>query len=437
MRDIAAPDSAGMVRNGYAIELLTAIDRATAESVAQRARTVIAMKLRQAGVTVRHTRPVAAARRAVARRTRPATRRRSRVEQDDGAGDPEPPPPPPGRRPDDTLPRRVPRLVHPASVTGRATAYGIDTVRFAFRDSRIVDALSPLPSHHPITGERLRWSPQDRGARVRLVNGASAVLYHDHVTLEWRLAALLADDARVHRLAVPRELREGLERAADLLGDLAGGVRPHGPAGLARCDLAAELCFDEPPHGRLWLASLAQLNLSRLQRIEWTSGRGYLESVDWRRPSTRQKAIGAYDAGIAHRSDPAGARIRVERELRATRAQQRTPEQLLAGDLGAMFMGAEIAHMIDAPGRIVLVAAPSRIGAVIDQLDATELVRRRLRGAAHAFEHGEHDENAVAYLRRHGIVLSRKASENEVVDVAPGLRALGAVWRCETHERAA
>jgi hypothetical protein len=196
-----------MRQNLFALELRAAVDRAAKQTPAERARLVVASSARRLATVVRRARPVAANRRVTARRLRAGTRRRVPRTDDDGAGG-EPVPPPPPAEPPAEYPHSssFPRRVHPASVSGRATAHGVDTVRYAFRDTAVIAALTPLPKCHPVTGERLRWRPQANGWHVRLGAGASIFVSAEHVAVEWRLAAFLTGDVADRRLIEPSQL---------------------------------------------------------------------------------------------------------------------------------------------------------------------------------------------------------------------------------------
>ena len=137
-----------------------------------------------------------------------------------------------------------------------------------------------------------------------------------------------------------------------------------------RLDLAAEIRFEHPADGQLFLRALDGVHLAlHEQRRETSRQTGHVASLAWH--SGGKVVLRAYDAGLHHGTDAPGVRVRLERQVRYAKPAQQPPERFRLIDLSALYLG---------PLHKLITAAPS-IAVMAPRAAEYELVERYLRGA--------------------------------------------------------
>ena len=240
------------------------------------------------------------------------------------------------------------------------------------------------------------------------------------------------------RLAPSGSLVLGAERAIEAFATL--GISLDSEAVVRRLDLAAEICFEHPADGLLFLASLDGVHVPRHQQRRDTSRQtGQVTSVAWL--SGRNVALRAYDAGLHHGTDAAGVRVRLERQVRFTKRKQQTPEQFQLVDLAALYLG-PLGQLISAAPSIAAMAprAAERelVGRYLERAISLPVMERglgliRLRELGleeTVWQDSETRARRLREMRRTGIFLDAKAHDaGGTTDVRPLLVALGKAWR--------
>ncbi len=246
--------------------------------------------------------------------------------------------------------------------------------------------------------------------------------------VEGRVAALLngPDD---HGLGDARALVAGAARAAELAGVDAGAE-----CSVGRLDLAGELLFEEPQHGRRFLAALGALDVPWLKTGTEGGKSAGIETVYWRTVNGRSIVLRAYDKGVESGTGAAGTRLRIERQRRFRKVRERTVASIAGEALAPLYVGREL--------RTLLAAAPAEhtVGNVPDAIAG---LRRRV---ATGELHGRTVERLVGYLalRGEGLPLRtrqrrdaelgrlgvavRFAAEADCIAVAPVLAQLVERW---------
>jgi hypothetical protein len=294
--------------------------------------------------------------------------------------------------------------------------HGVDTVRYRYRTDR--DAYAKF-AHAGASSEGPRGELHRQADGVRIGAHRDGMLY-----AEGRLAAILhgPDD---HSLLPIAELEHGARVAAQRFGF---DVDPS-DARLGRLDIAAELSFDD---GRDGLAFLHALSLAD---VPWakvgTEGkkREQIQTVNFRSVRGAQILMRAYDKGIEAGIAPPGELIRFERQRRYRKTAERSVAQALEFDPRELFVGRELASLIDVTAETVC----DTWGA-IDRLN--ELVRRAEIRASKAdalagflIRRGEGHRQSTWYgrwadLRRLGILIDPLARERSSVRVGHCLRSM-------------
>jgi hypothetical protein len=160
----------------------------------------------------------------------------------------------------------------------------------------------------------------------------------DLLYVEGRAAALQARDEKNHALGHPTILLGVQDQVLSQLGDLLGSA-PKAPAGLRRVDLTGELTYERGEHGVELLELLDGLHNPRLRTspVREVGGPG-IETAYWRTPKRSVPVLRAYDKGIESGTAPRGERIRIERQVRHTKATRPTLNQWLKGELGDLYV---------------------------------------------------------------------------------------------------
>jgi hypothetical protein len=314
--------------------------------------------------------------------------------------------------------------------------WGVDTVSYAFRpsDPSAIAAFMGQPHR--------RFTSRERGSSywaTQLVGGVMLGAFPSHGLLvaEGRLAPMLSGDPDDAQLAPPSALALGAQRAREAFAKC--GVSLDCEAVVRRLDLAADIHFDSREHGLLFLQSMDGIHLPRhTQRRDTARQTGRVTSLAWLAGS--HIALRLYDAGLHHGTDAAGARVRLERQVRYAKRDQRTPGQFTR-DLSEAYLG-PLSKLIAASPKIVAMSPRAAEHALVKRHTDGELslaVTERLLGTIRVCELGI-DESVwrgpdtrarrLRDMRKAGLFI-RPASSDEpaFTDVRPLLSALGEAWR--------
>jgi hypothetical protein len=307
------------------------------------------------------------------------------------------------------------------SLTGETTV-GVDTVRFRWRDTR--DAADSMRRRGFIEGARGEmWDKRPGGGRFGVYRDGTAYV-------ECR-ATQLVDDEQSHALTAPGRLLLAAQVAAtQLLGE--GVDVGDGSPRLGRCDLAGELAFSDGREGVAFLYALSQLDVPWAKVGTEGAKRDELETVYYRGTRGRSVTHRIYDKGRESGSDPAGRRIRLERQLRFRKAREQTVEAWSSreGELIAVdFLDRRKLGKFEAIATVAIADVVDAIAVVAERCDG--LQRERLtgflitRGAGLA---------RPTWFRRHaelralGVAIDVAAVERRDVIVGPRLRELRTAW---------
>jgi hypothetical protein len=328
----------------------------------------------------------------------------------------------------------LPRTENPA--TYRLCAYGVDTVRYAWR-----------PDEEEL--ERFRAAAPRR--RFRLGAGASRWACHEvtgiqigeftsHGLLvaEGRLAAMLSGDPDDRGLAPVSTLAQGAVRAAAAIEEATGVALDPLAAALSRVDLASDVVFTDPAHGVLFLWSAAAvLTLPRLGTVSELDATRQITSVRWEGSSGVMGRL--YDAGSLRNGDARGSRLRLEWELRFPRAKQRRCADVDPRELAERVL--RRLHDLRCPGPELRIAGLEDVDQRLRELLKTgmisDAVRLRLLGAAFVYATGRASEDwsrdqqreLERRLRELGIAVSElQGLVAEPYDLAPVLAVLRRPW---------
>jgi hypothetical protein len=313
---------------------------------------------------------------------------------------------------------------------------GVDTVFYAFRpgDRRSLERFLELPHRRMTRRERgaSGWATQRVGG-VKM--GAYAA--HGLLVAAGRLASILSGDLTDSRLGDPDGLILGAQRARETFATL--DVAIDCPAVISRLDLAAEVRFGRPADGLRFLAAMTHVDLPRHDRHS-ARQTGHDTSIAWE--TARGITLRLYDAGLRHRTDPPGVRIRLERQVRYDKSAQRALEDLTT-DLSTLYLG-PLRRLIDASASITVSAPAVAEQALIDAYLAGErslAITERLLGAVFIRKSRLEDElwsdsstraGRLRELRTAGIHLDDTHDEDDptaAVNVRPLLEALAELWR--------
>jgi hypothetical protein len=309
-------------------------------------------------------------------------------------------------------------------------------VSYGFRPAEraALDAFAALPTRTISRRERgsSLWATQVvGGTQLGAFSGPGLLV------AEGRLAPMLSGRKQDTQLAAPYGLDVGAECAREAFAML--GISLDCPVVVRRLDLAAELRFEDPGDGLRFLAAMAAIHLPRHhQRLERARQTGRPTSVAWL--SGRNVALRVYDAGLRHDTGAPGIRVRLERQLRYRKRNERTPNHF-PRDLSTLYLG-PLERLIDAAPNISVLTAREAERALIDRYLAGQpslAVTERLLGVIRIRELQQeevvwHDPDTRAgrlrEMRNEGIYLDDSPhSAPAIADVRPLLQALGAAWQ--------
>jgi hypothetical protein len=314
---------------------------------------------------------------------------------------------------------------------------GVDTVSYAWRpdDRAALEAFASLPTRNLSRRERgsSMWATQ-------VVDGVQVGAFPGHGLLvtEGRLAPMLSGNERDTRLASPDSLALGARRAREVFAKL--GIALGAEPVLRRLDLAGEIRFEHPADGLLFMRTVGGLQLAGHDQGR-NASRRQTRAVSWSRG--RNIALRLYDAGDHHGTDPPGARLRLERQVRNRKARQQPAEA---------FTRAVLADLYVAPMRAVIDAAPVMrvLPPRAAELHLVELSRRgdislavaeRQLGVIRLLELGldgslwdaETASRRHRELRGNGVAVGESSDGGAGVDVCAVLVALTHAWRDEAR----
>jgi len=223
---------------------------------------------------------------------------------------------------------------------------GVDTVRWRWRASN--DEYREF-EHRPegtIHGARQERYIQTAFGRI----GA----YPDGmVYLEGRAQTLVAADADDHGLARVADLHSAEQVARQFVKGNGFPIPVDVPAQVGRLDLAAELRFSHGDEGQAFLHALSAVD------VPWCKARvdgrkaDHIETVSFHGTRGSTIYLRAYDKGIESGTDPAGRRIRVERQRRYRKSREPSVQSVMECNLAREYIGREFSHMVDLPSAVV------------------------------------------------------------------------------------
>ena len=298
----------------------------------------------------------------------------------------------------------------------RVSAWGVDTVSYAWRPSpAVLSTFFDLPSLR--RGERGSYwlKPRINGCRLGGFVGA------DVLVCESRLAAVLSGETSDRRLVPPAKLEEGAEKATAAWREV-GIELGDTEVRLRRCDPASEIRFTDPDRGISFLWALAEgLRVPRYKLSTILSEDGTRpETIYWLTAKRGEKRGRIYDAGVRHRSDEPGRRIRYERQIRWTGKQQPLPSSVAAGDLRKLLLG-PLLSAVDNARAIQVMRPTDAIHEILDLRDAGEFSSakaERLIGTLTVLALNQQDR---VWDRR---TLRERLKELEKLELSPGGPAL-------------
>jgi hypothetical protein len=322
------------------------------------------------------------------------------------------------------------------------SASGVDTVSYALRP-RTNDAADEIASlarrrevTHRETGEVLSMRPGPAGSVMvgQPVEGMRLGVFPGVGMLfaEGRLGAMLARSPDDHSLAEPARLAAGSLRVLEALDGL-GLDLCESTAAVRRLDLAAELRFDRPADGLAFLRAMGALDVPRYKRDVWLEG-SRVETVYWRTPKRGVVVGRLYDKGVEAKTDPPGARLRLERQLRYAKSKQRTPAALSTSDLAAIYRG-NFEALMRGSSDVIATGLNGAQKALLDLVETGDLTPRkaeRMLGTLvllERFGRSWYEKRYTAArrereLRELGILIDPDRDEPEPVPVGDLLEAL-------------
>lgn len=303
------------------------------------------------------------------------------------------------------------------------SAHGIDTVRFRWRETNEEFNRFIRRPEGVIQGHRGEMYVQTGLGRV----GA----YPDGLFyMEGRAEAIRTMDRDNHDLGSVENLQITERVAREFMSENWAHVGQDESARLGRIDLASELRFLDGVDGSAFLHSLAGLDVPWCKsRVDGRKG-SQIETVSFH--GTRGKTIylRAYDKGIEAKTDPAGIRIRVERQKRFRKTREPTPFDLNVVDLRKAFWGREFKNLADLPTATVC-DLPDALGVLCERAE-TYAQLERLAGYLTVGHMVDYERTTrwrrEAELRSLGIFVDPSQVERLEVPVGRYLQTLGAVW---------
>jgi len=300
---------------------------------------------------------------------------------------------------------------------------GIDTVRFRWRESNEEYQEFSRRPEGVVEGYRGERFVQTKLGRVGV--------YRDGLAYwEGRASAILADDPGDHNLLVPDDLHLAELAARDFV--VASGVPLIAEPRLGRVDLASELRFQSSAEGSAFLHSLAGLDVPFAKaRVDGLKG-SHIESVSFHGTSGKTIHLRAYDKGVESGSDPAGRRIRVERQKRFRKSVEPTSQDFVFSDLKRAFWGREFKKLTTLDTAVVA-NLPDSLLALYERADSWSQAARLGGFLVFGRLLEEEMSRAAVYrfrseLRSLGIFVNDAVVERLEVPVGKYLQTLGAAW---------
>jgi hypothetical protein len=317
--------------------------------------------------------------------------------------------------------------------------HGIDTVAFGWKAPGAASALHKLMVSQASlyryavlrVGGRM-WQLRQPFAGIRFgVIPASGV-----VTAETRLTVALTGQPQDSNLIGPEHLTEGAARAEAELRKL--GIVLDAPAHLRRVDPAAELLFPAAGSGLRFLGACeGGLQLRRLHQVVYrAAGQARTECIEWQTPKGRQTRMRLYDAGVHHKTNTPGRRLRLEIQKRWHGTAVLALERITRATIAELFR-AFLQPWID-KRRVIKVETPNQATAhLYEQARRGNMTLRdaeRISGKIATLTLGADllpdygRRLRIRHLRAAGIVLDASGGEHTYLDLAEPLAALRDVW---------
>jgi len=302
--------------------------------------------------------------------------------------------------------------------------HGIDTVRFRWREEPEVFQQFSRRPEGVVDGYR-----GERFVDTEL--GRIGAFRDGLVYLEGRASAIKNVDPGDHELLSPEDLRPA-ELVAQAWVQDAGVLLSGEAARLGRADLASELRFSNPREGSAFLHSIAGLDVPWGKiRADGLKG-GDIETVSIHGTSGKTIYLRAYDKGVESGSDPAGSRIRVERQKRYRKEREPSFSDFISSDLGRAYLGREFAKLSQLESAL-LCDLPDAMRAVMARARSWQQAIRLAGYLAVGDYMRDEMDRATVYrydsdLRSLGIFYQRKEIERLEVPVGRYFQTLGAAW---------
>jgi hypothetical protein len=280
-------------------------------------------------------------------------------------------------------------------------------------------------------GERILQLRQPlAGIRFGVIPGSGVV------TAEARLTVMLAEQSDDASLVAPEHLIEGAARAQAELKKI--GIVIDAPTHVRRVDPAAELLFPVAVAGSRFLGACERgLWLPRLkQTVHRAAGQARAECIEWRTPANGHTRLRLYDAGVRHKTDAPGHRLRLEIQKRWHGDAVLALERITRAGVAELFRVA-LKPWID-QRRVVKVATPNeattRVYEMVRRKEMQLRTAERISGVIATLTLGDDllpahgRRRRIRRLRDDGIALDFSAGEHTYVDLTEPLAALRDVW---------
>lgn len=320
---------------------------------------------------------------------------------------------------------------------------GVDSVSYALRPQcdEGHQAISRFRSRSEFlnfeTGEYHRTTNGPSGSVLidKPVNGMRLGCFPGTALIfaEGRLGAMLARSGDEHRLMNACLLPTGESRFHEALRLLGFELEPE-LARVRRLDLAAELRFTKTADGTSFMRALASLDVPGLKRDVWIGKGGVIETVYFRTPKRGQVRLRVYRKDLEAKIKGQGVIVRVERQVRYSKAQQQTSERVSGSDLSALFEG-RLEVLARGSGSVVVSNLSGAQEMILKRCEEQAISPRkaeRMLGTLTLLDHFGREwwDKAYTVARRErelqdlGIVLDTERQEREPVPVGELLTLL-------------
>lgn len=301
---------------------------------------------------------------------------------------------------------------------------GVDTVRFRWREDEAVYHLFKRRPDGYMLGAR--------GGEIfdQTELGRIGVFPDGLVYLEGRAEAIRNRDKTNHNLGRVSDLQITERVAAEFVREQGADVGEAESARLGRLDLAGELRFADGNDGSAFLHSLKGLDVPWCKaRVDGLKG-SHIENVSFH--GTRGKTIylRAYDKGIEAETDPAGIRIRMERQKRFRKSREPFPNEITDSVAQVFYLGREFEKLAQLPTATVC-DLPDALVTLCERAE-TYAQLERLAGYLTVGHYVDYERTTrwrrESELRSLGIFVDPTQVERLEVPVGQYLQTLAAAW---------